>query len=193
MRAIIAFVRKMIIPITLLLMIVGLIAVINLQIGPANGNTTPLSQTTHQACVPTPTAIPLHPNSNPSTSLTPNASADWNSPTPTFISSSGESWSISKITDLAINSPEIDKTYVYVMHCDGSIELFKVIAGGRISDSVPLKQDDYILLEVPPASLMGRQPPGGQTPITNSSETKTPLMSGYPPPPTSIPTTQNTP
>ena len=92
----------------------------------------------------------------------------------------GTSYQVAKINDLAINMPDQEKTYIYVMHCDGSIELFKVISSGNINNDVPFLPYDFILDWIPPASLMGSRP---LTFNTEASVTQLPITGGYPPPP----------
>lgn len=89
------------------------------------------------------------------------------------LSFSSASYQVSRISDLAADKPDQEKTYIYVMHCDGSIELFKVISIGNIDQDVPLLPDDFILDWIPPATLMGSRPllltkvPNTQTPISH--------------------------
>ena len=128
-------------------------------------------------------------------SLLPPTAVNWNGqvvPPPTQVLSNdfiystpvpsllGTSYQVTKINDLAINMPDQEKTYIYVMHCDGSIELFKVISSGNINDDVPLLPYDFILDWIPPASLMGSRP---LTFNTEASVTQLPITGGYPPPP----------
>jgi len=94
------------------------------------------------------------------------------------LSFSSASYQVSRISDLAADKPDQEKTYIYVMHCDGSIELFKVISSGNIDNDVPLNPDDFILDWIPPASLMGSRPLFS----TKASSTQNSISGGYPPP-----------
>ena len=90
----------------------------------------------------------------PPTQVLSNA-LNYSTPLPSLL---GTSYQETKINDFAINMPDQEKTYIYVMHCDGSIELFKVISSGNITNDVPLLPYDFILDWIPPASLMGSRP-----------------------------------
>jgi hypothetical protein len=88
-------------------------------------------------------------------------------PTPTALStvhlvepgSTALPYAVAKITDMNPNAPDKEKTFIYVFHCDGSIELFKVVSSGNMDKDIPLLADDVVLDWIPPASLMGSRPP----------------------------------
>ena len=101
----------------------------------------------------------------------------YSTPSPSPFSAS---YHVTKINDLATNMPDQEKTYIYVMHCDGSVDLFKVISSGNINNDVPLLPYDFILDWIPPASLMGSRPLKFNT---EASVTQIPITGGYPPPP----------
>jgi len=121
-------------------------------------------------------------------------------PTPTILSSTnstesspipaslGLPYAVTKITDMNTNALDKDKTYIYILHCGGSIELFKVVSSGSIDKDISLLPDDVVLDWIPPASLMGSRPP--KSVATRSANTPTPFSVGYPPPvtPTLTPT-----
>ena len=94
---------------------------------------------------------------------------------------------LSKTTDLAPGLADEDKAYVYVMHCDGTFELFMMDPQDIRANKIPLKPDDVILLISPPLSMMGAEPPRNNT-FPTQSGTPLPLqITPYPPPRTPHP------
>jgi hypothetical protein len=178
MRSLRFIYKKIFIPIILVFMVITFIWIVNAQSKyMLDSNSSATLQSTKHNCVPTPirpAAIDLKgqiaPPPTPITSTASNASTS----SPSAID---KPFVISKINDLATDVPDQIKTYVYVMHCDGSIELFKVKSSGDMNKDVPLFPDDFVLDWIPPASLMGSRPPS----ITN---TQIPTAVGYPPPAT---------
>ncbi len=77
---------------------------------------------------------------------------------------------LSKVTDLAPELADRDKVYVYVMHCDGTFELFLADPKVPLEQEIPLLPDDIIYDWVPPASSMGHYPP----PLYPPSDTNNP-------------------
>jgi hypothetical protein len=95
---------------------------------------------------------------------------------------------ISKTTDLAPGLSSEDKTHVFVMHCNGAIELFLVDPQAILPQALPLKSDDVILYVFPPESMMGHQPPPVNNTLPTQSGTPMPLQPPpYPPPGTPYP------
>jgi hypothetical protein len=171
--------KKLFLPIILVILIVAFAWIASAQPGrTSDNNASSPVQPTKRYCVPTPsrpTPVDLHGATPlpPTPVSTHNANAPTLQPLPTY-----SPYVISKTTDLSPDGPERDKAFVYVLHCDGSIEIFKVIPKGDIKNDVPLLPDDYVLDWVPPASMMGHEPP----PPPYKTPTPTPTIPGYPPP-----------
>ncbi len=86
---------------------------------------------------------------------------------------------LSKTSDLAPDLSDRDKVHVYVMHCNGTFELFLIRPNTVSSKTVPLQPGDVILDWAPPASLMG-PPPRPGTSATLGSPLATPTHSSIP-------------
>jgi hypothetical protein len=101
--------------------------------------------------------------------------------------------------DLSPELPPQDKSEIVVFRCNGNFDLF--LAGPQIdiNQSINLEPGDLVISSIPPAFLMGHQPPEPPDwptitpatsmpyppPITPSPETATPFS--YPAPATSTP------
>lgn len=128
-------------------------AIVVFQIAPQSGE--PLSfLTSSPECAPTPqsgnTGI-----SSPTPSLSQLGTPPPTVPTITPLP-------IISTTDLAPELADEDKTYVYVYRCEGTFELFLIGPVGPnavISDAIPLRPGDIIYNAIPPASLVGHEPP----------------------------------
>lgn len=78
---------------------------------------------------------------------------------------------ISKITDMATGLSDKEKVLVYVMRCDGSFELFLLDPNMKIAEAILLQQGDVILDWIPPASLLGHEPPALSTALSPTNIT----------------------
>jgi hypothetical protein len=166
----------------LALAIVSIALIFNVKLPRSSANSTlqpPGVSSTPQKCFPTPQAAVIAGTRTP----TPRR-GQVVTPAPVVAATS---LPLSKTTDLAPGLADEDKVYVYVMHCDGTFELFKVNPNIPLSQAIPLKPNDVILEWDPPASMIGHQPPSDNT-IPTQSGTPMPLQPPpYPPPGTPYP------
>jgi hypothetical protein len=175
MRDLVNFLGKAIGPIILILMTIAFVGIIYLQFGAASSNLQLAAPATRRACVPTPDRSIKTSNTQQS-DLPPTLPTNWGLITPPI----GPTVTIEPtaiVTDLAPDLPEKDKSWVYVLHCDGSIELFKVKPTKNLLDTLPLQPDDFILDAAPPVSMMVEPPY-----LTTQEPLPTPTNGPYPPP-----------
>jgi len=190
MQAFANLIRKLIFPTLLIFLTILLFVAINYQFG-FTYNSSPLTAQTKRICVPTPVRS-LDTSNLPRSIYPPTLRPDMGLTTPE-IGPASTPLPISKVTDLSAGSPEEEKAYVYVMHCDGSIELFKVKPTGDKSADVHLQADDFLYAVSPAVQTFGHQPPKGPFPTDIPSKTQIPMNGAYPPPATPTRTATNLP
>jgi hypothetical protein len=177
-------------PIILLLVSIVLITAINIEL--ANSNTNNLKSiltVTKKVCVPTPDRSKII-NNGTNSDLPPTLPANWGLFTPP-VAPTEKPRLISKIIDLAPDLADKDKSWIYVMHCDGSIELIKTRPTEDLQNTLPLLPDDFILDAEPPTAIMVPPPQFSITTVI-PSQTRISINGAYPPPPTSTPTPHST-
>lgn len=89
----------------------------------------------------------------------------------------------SHIYDLSPQLPQRDKCEIIVFRCNGAFDQFWAAPDIDIHRAIALAEGDIILNSIPPASLMGHEPPPPPTDVLDKPAITTPRMaSPYPPP-----------